>query len=137
MENYAATMPDATGNFHFQPGCSGFRQKAALIIFLEAMRRSADRRYNCQRTARSFGARLVSSRSMSANKRRLIIFAVHPIPTLRVETTRAPERRQGVAALRPPKLTKINSPSICIRSRRAVRKKWENRPCLALRPNRF
>jgi hypothetical protein len=77
MKNYAATMPDATGNFHFQPGVSGFRQKAGLIIFPEAMRRSADRRYDCQRTARHFGARLVPSRSTSANKHRLIIFTVH------------------------------------------------------------
>jgi len=38
MENYAATLPDAMGNFSFPTGHSGFRPKAALILFPEAMR---------------------------------------------------------------------------------------------------
>jgi hypothetical protein len=41
--------------FSFPTGRSGFRQKAALIFFSENLRRSADRRYDCQRTVRPFG----------------------------------------------------------------------------------
>jgi hypothetical protein len=37
MENYAATLPDATGKIPFPTGRSGFRQKAALILFPEAI----------------------------------------------------------------------------------------------------
>jgi hypothetical protein len=40
--------------FSFPTGRSGFRQKAALILFPEEMRRSADRRYDCQRATRPF-----------------------------------------------------------------------------------
>jgi hypothetical protein len=38
MENYAATLPDATGNFHFQPGVAAFGRKPHSSFFPEAMR---------------------------------------------------------------------------------------------------
>ncbi len=71
-------------DFHFQPGVAAFGRKPHSSFFPKP----------CASASRPFGARLVPSRSTSANKHRLIIFTVHPIPTLRVETTRAPERRR-------------------------------------------
>jgi hypothetical protein len=57
------------GEFSFPTGCSGFRQKAAFILFPEAMRRSADRRYNCQRAARPFGGASSTSPHISGQVR--------------------------------------------------------------------
>ena len=76
-------VPSGTRDrFSFPTGPSGFRAESRTHHFSRSNAASADRR--------PLGARLVSSRSMSASKHRLIIFTIHPIPTLRVETTRAP-----------------------------------------------
>jgi hypothetical protein len=56
--------------FSFPTGRSGFRQKAALIIFPEAMRRSADRRYDCQRATRHFGGASSTSPHISGRSGR-------------------------------------------------------------------